>query len=357
MTLRRTAHGLVVFASALFACGAQAQAPFTLEEASIADIHAAIRSGQTTCTEVVQGYIARARAYNGVCTALVTEDGKPIRAAAGAVRAGAPLAFPTETVALSSLVPDFDRYKGKTPDFGRMEPTASDPSVQQQYGMVVGIPNAGQINALETLNLRGERSVTCKGEFDKHPSNGPLPAGAPAECEEFRKQPDALERAAELDATYGRNFDAAAMPLYCAAMSFKAVYDTKDMHSTGGGDVNYATDFAPEDSTLVARLRDAGAIIYAKAHNAEYNAGSGDPGGDAKVERPLGRPGRRARDLGRHDLQSVRHLARYRRLERRLGRVGRGEPRRLLDLRIDGRLVPRARHATTASSPSCRRRA
>ena len=70
-------------------------------------------------------------------------------------------------------------------------------------GMRVGIPNAGQLNALETLNIRGERSVTCKGAFDAHPSTGPLPAGAPAACEAFRKQPDALERAAELDAQYG----------------------------------------------------------------------------------------------------------------------------------------------------------
>jgi amidase len=286
MTLPGIVRKFGVIAAALVAYATQAQTPFTLEEASIADIHNAIRSGSTTCTEVVQGYVARARAYNGVCTALVTEDGRPVRAATGAVRGGSPLAFPTKTVALSSLVPGFDQYKGKQPDWGRMEPTASDPSVQQQYGMVVGLPNAGQINALTTLNLRGERSITCKGDFDMHPSKGRLPDGAPAECEEFRKQPDALERAAELDATYGRNFDAAAMPLYCAAMSFKAVYDTKDMHSTGGGDVNYATDFAPEDATLVARIREAGAIVYAKAHNAEYNAGSGDPGGDAKVERP-----------------------------------------------------------------------
>ena len=92
------------------------------------------------------------------------------------------------------------------------------------------------------------------------------------------------------------------MPLYCVAMSFKAVYDTADMRSTGGGDVNYAADFAPTDSTLVARLRGAGAIIYAKAHNAEYNGGSGDPGGDAKVEHPTPRDRRRARDLGRSDL-------------------------------------------------------
>jgi amidase len=238
MTRRRTMQSVLVAAAALLTCVARAQTPFTLEEASIADVQSAIRSGRTTCSEVVQGYIARARAYNGVCTALVTEDGKPVRAATGAVRAGTPLAFPTKTVALSSLVPDFDEYKGKTPDWGRMEPTASDPTVQQQYGMVVGLPNAGQVNALTTLNLRGERSITCKGDFDRHPSQGPLPAGAPAECEAFRKQPDALERAAELDATFGRNFDTAAMPLYCTAMSFKAVYDTKDMHSTGGGDVN-----------------------------------------------------------------------------------------------------------------------
>jgi Asp-tRNA(Asn)/Glu-tRNA(Gln) amidotransferase A subunit family amidase len=276
-------------AATLWACETLAQAaePFRLEEASIEDIHSAIRAGQTTCTQVVQGYIARARAYNGVCTTLVTADGAPVPGATGAVRAGTALRFPTDTVAIADIVPDFDKYRGSTPDFGRMEATASDPSVQQQFGMVAGIPNAGQVNALETLNIRGERSVTCKGAFDAHPATGALPAGAPAECEAFRKHPDALERAAELDETYGRNPDLAAMPLYCAAMSFKAVYDSKDMRSTGGGDVNYATDFAPRDSTLVSRLRDAGAIIYAKAHNSEYNGGSGDPGGDAKVERPL----------------------------------------------------------------------
>src|SRR5688572_25489497 len=169
-----TLHGIVlksgIIAAALVACATQAQSPFTLEEASIADIHSAIRSGSTTCTEVVQGYIARARAYNGVCTALVTENGQPVGKATGAVRGGSPLAFPTKTVALSSLVPAFDQYKGKQPDWGRMEPTASDPSIEQQFGMVVGLPNAGQINALTTLNLRGERSVTCQGEFDRHPS-------------------------------------------------------------------------------------------------------------------------------------------------------------------------------------------
>ena len=40
--------------------------PFRLEEATIDELHAAIRSGRTTCVEVVERYIARARAYNGV---------------------------------------------------------------------------------------------------------------------------------------------------------------------------------------------------------------------------------------------------------------------------------------------------
>ena len=289
MKLRAMAlNACVLMSSALLAHEAAAQADlFELEEASIKKTHDAIRSGATTCADVVKGYIERARAYNGMCTALVTEDGAPVPAATGTVRAGAPLKFPTNTVAVSSIVPNFAEYKGDAPEFGRMEPTASDPTVMQQYGMVSGIPNAGQVNALETLNIRGERSVTCKGAFDAHPSTGPLPAGAPAACEEFRKQPDAVERATELDRLFGRNPDLAKMPLYCVAMSFKAVYDTADMRSTGGGDVNYAADFAPTDSTLVARLRGAGAIIYAKAHNAEYNGGSGDPGGDAKVEHPL----------------------------------------------------------------------
>src|SRR5687767_9117368 len=47
-------------------------AAFAIDEATIDGIHAAIRSGQTTCQAIVQAYIDRARAYNGVCTSLVT---------------------------------------------------------------------------------------------------------------------------------------------------------------------------------------------------------------------------------------------------------------------------------------------
>ena len=180
---------------------------FHLEEATIAELHAAIKAGQTTCVEIVQHYINRARAYNGVASHLVTENGAPVPESSGAVRAQEPLRFPTETVKASTILPDLDKYQGTPLEYGRMEATASDPEVQQQFGMIVGIPKWGQVNALATLNIRGERSVTCGGDFDRHVSEGPLPTGAPPVCEMFRRMPDALEHAAELDAAYGNNPD------------------------------------------------------------------------------------------------------------------------------------------------------
>ena len=252
---------------------------FQLVEATIDQLHAAIQAGDTTCVAVVEEYISRARAYNGVSSVLVTEDGAPVVPAAGAVRAQYPIEFPTETVKASDVLPDLDKYQGPPLEYGRMEATASDPSVSQQFGMIVGIPNAGQLNSLATLNIRGERSVTCLGDYDRHPSLGPLPAGAPPVCEHFRHYPDALERAAEMDAAYGRNPDLEAMPMYGVVFSFKDPFDTKDMRSTGGGDAAYDIDFPARDHILVEQLRNKGAIIYAKAVNTEYNGRAGDPGG------------------------------------------------------------------------------
>jgi Asp-tRNA(Asn)/Glu-tRNA(Gln) amidotransferase A subunit family amidase len=261
--------------------------PFRLEEATIDDLHAAIKAGEVTVVDVVRHYIARVRAYNGTSNFLVTEDGAPVPEAKGAVRGGAPLTFPTETVKASDVLPDLDRYKGPPLEFGRMEATASDPSVQQQFGMTVGKPNAGQVNALATLNIRGERSVTCRGDFDRHPSLGPLPPGAPPVCEFFRHQPDALERAAELDAQYGRNPDLEKMPMYGVVFSFKDPFDTKDMRSTGGGDAAYDIDFPARDHVLVEQLREKGAIIFAKAVNTEYNGRPDAPGGPHKPDKVL----------------------------------------------------------------------
>src|SRR5436305_2144280 len=264
-----------------------ADAPFRLEEATIEELQGAIKAGQTTCVQVVQQYLDRARAYNGVCSVLVTEDGASVPEAAGTVRAGAPLRFPTETVKASEIFPALDKYHGPPLEFGRMEATASDPSAQQQYGMLVGKPNAGQLNALATLNIRGERSVTCQGDYDRHPSEGPLPSGAPPVCDEFRHLPDALETAAALDARYGRNPPLDELPMYGIVFSFKDPFDTKDMRTTAGGDAAYDIDVPARDHILVERLREKGAIIFAKAVCTEYNGRAGNPGGRHKPEKVL----------------------------------------------------------------------
>jgi len=143
------------------------------------------------------------------------------------------------------------------------------------------------LNALATLNIRGERSVTCRGEFDRHPSKGPLPPGAPPVCEVFRHFPDALERAAEFDALYGRNPDLEKMPMYSVVFSFKDPFDTKDMRTTAGGDAAYDIDFPARDHILVEQLRNKGAIIFAKAVCTEYNGRAGDPGGRHKPDMVL----------------------------------------------------------------------
>ena len=259
--------------------GNESATTFQIVEASIDALHEAIRAGRITCLEVVEQYLERARAYNGVASLLVTRKGEPVPRAKGTVRARAPLSFPIETVAASTLLPDLDQYAGPPLEFGRMEATASDPAVEQQYGMIVGKPDARQLNALATLNIRGERSVTCRGDYDRHPSEGPLPPGAPPVCDQFRRLPDALERAAELDRQYGRNPPLAEMPMYGVVFSFKDPFDTKDMRTTGGGDAAYDIDFPARDHVTVDQLRKKGAIIFAKAVNTEYNGRAGNPGG------------------------------------------------------------------------------
>ena len=257
----------------------QSNQHFQVEESTIAQLHLAIQEGRTTCVEIVEQYLERIRLFNGPSSLLVTRDGSNLQQEQGVFRGGHAIQFDQQTVKASDLFPNLDAYMGPELEFGRMEATASDPTVKQQFGMIVGKPNAGQLNALSTINLRGERSVTCRGDFDLHPSKGPLPKGAPPMCEMFRHYPDALEQAAALDQQYGNQPDLKSLPLYGVTFSFKDAFDTKDMRSTGGADAAYDIDFPARDHILVDQLRKKGAIILAKAVMTEYNGRAGDPGG------------------------------------------------------------------------------
>src|SRR4051812_30309529 len=102
-----------------------AKKPFRLEEATIDELHAAIRAGETSVAQIVEHYIARARAYKGVASLLATEEGGSFPEAPGTIRAGVPLRFAPETVAPSTIFPDLEKYEGPPLEFGRMEATAS----------------------------------------------------------------------------------------------------------------------------------------------------------------------------------------------------------------------------------------
>jgi len=133
-------------------------------------------------------------------------------------------------------------------------------------GPISTIPHAGQLNALGTLNLR---PATRKAwGFDDHKARSMTDAidGDPA-------MPDALETAAELDRQFAQTGRLAG-PLHGVVVAIKDQYDTFDMRTTNGAEVAYANDRPPHDSTVVARLRKAGAIILAKANRGGFNSRS-----------------------------------------------------------------------------------
>ncbi len=128
-------------------------------------------------------------------------------------------------------------------------------------GPIKPIKNAHQLNALMTLNLRP--STREKLGFDGRKARSmtdPVDNG-PA-------MPDALEAAAKQDA-YFASTGKLIGPLHGVVFSIKDQYDTVDMRTTAGMDAAFANDRPPRDATFVKRLRDAGAIILAKANLGE----------------------------------------------------------------------------------------
>lgn len=190
---------LLIFALWLGA-GTSAAVPFHLEEASIADVHRAMMAHELTATQLVTLYLHRIDAYNGRCV-----DG------------------------------------------------GVDPATGLQLGEITPKPKAGQLNAVMTVNRRGQRSRTNRSDAD------------PA-------MPDALEVARGLDAEFARTGKLSG-PLHGIPFIVKDQFDTFDMRSTGGAAADYANDRPPRDAEVVARLRKSGAIILGKGNMGEYASG------------------------------------------------------------------------------------
>jgi Asp-tRNA(Asn)/Glu-tRNA(Gln) amidotransferase A subunit family amidase len=124
------------------------------------------------------------------------------------------------------------------------------------------IARAGQINALSTLNLRP--AVLKRWGFDARKARS-LTDTVDADP----GMPDALEIAALQDRQLAATGKLAG-PLHGVVMAIKDQYDTFDMRTTSGADVDYANDRPPRDSVFVQKLRAAGAIMLAKSNLGEY---------------------------------------------------------------------------------------
>jgi Asp-tRNA(Asn)/Glu-tRNA(Gln) amidotransferase A subunit family amidase len=133
---------------------------------------------------------------------------------------------------------------------------------QGLLGPVTTIARAGQINALSTLNLRP--AARERWGFDARKARS-----LTDRVDNAADLPDALEAAAVQDRAFARTGRLVG-PLQGAIIAIKDQYDTRDMRTTSGADAQYANDRPPDDATFVKRLREAGAIILAKANLAEY---------------------------------------------------------------------------------------
>ena len=125
-----------------------------------------------------------------------------------------------------------------------------DPATGVMFGDITPIENAGQVNAYMTLNIRGKRSKTDPADNDA-------------------KMLDALETARAQDAYFARTGDFVG-PLHGIPIAVKDNYDTIDMRTTAGALADYANDKPPQDATMVAKLRAAGAILLGKTNLDEY---------------------------------------------------------------------------------------
>ena len=79
--------------------------------------------------------------------------------------------------------------------------------------------------------------------------------------------PNALQVATEIDQALDR--DESMPELFCAPLLIKDNFDTADMVTTGGS-ITLINNTPPDDAFMVAKLREAGAIVLAKTNMAEW---------------------------------------------------------------------------------------
>ncbi|MGH2568164.1 MAG: amidase family protein, partial [Bacteroidota bacterium] len=201
---------------------------FHLVEASIKEIHDALRTRQISCENLTKLYFKRIKAYSGHC---VKYDANG---------------------------------DGTSPDYEFTMPSGKGVFL----GVVNAINNAGQIDAIQSVNLR-PANYTALGFAPPH---DPGPRSETDLVDNNPALPDALEVARALDRAFRTSKKL--RPLHCIPMVIKDQMETIDMRTTDGSLTTFVNDRPPNDGTLVKKLRGAGAIIIAKAAMDEYAGGS-----------------------------------------------------------------------------------
>ena len=132
---------------------------FHLEEATIADILGALQRREVTCGSLIRAYYRRIKAYSGHCIKYdKNEDG---------------------------VGPDYDFYM---------------PSGKGVYlGVVEAVPNAGKVNAIQSVNLRPAHYA----QLGFTPPDDPGPRSETDLVDDDPDLPDALETADALDREFG----------------------------------------------------------------------------------------------------------------------------------------------------------
>lgn len=201
---------------------------FHLVEATIDDIHKALKNRTLTCVDLTKHYFKRIKAYGGHCVKYDTNG--------------------------DGMSPDYDFFM---------------PSGKGVYlGVVSTIANAGKVNAIQSVNLR-PANYTALGFAPPH---DPGPRSETDLIDNDPNLPDALQVAAQLDREF--QFGGRIRPLHCIPIVIKDQMETVDMRTTDGSLTQFENDRPPTDGTLVAKLRAAGAIIIGKANMDEYAVGT-----------------------------------------------------------------------------------
>ena len=94
--------------------------------------------------------------------------------------------------------------------------------------VIMPIPNAGQINALQTLNLRPDTRRSLG--FDDRKARSMTSA-----ADDDPRMPDALQVAADLDRRFAQTGRLVG-PLHGIVFAIKDQFDTVDMRTTNGAD-------------------------------------------------------------------------------------------------------------------------